>query len=393
VHSPRVGWIDALRGLWRAEPSVSDLEGQIAWQGTERRLGLGDYLSIPAVARGRQLITSIVSMLEPVAWRDGYPLPSSQQPRIVTRPQGGISRKEWLEQIAGSLVDHGNSYLWIPKDGRGSSGYPEIANVLPFDDVHVSWADGSKFHRRYQWAGRELHAPRDIVHIAIDRPAGELLGRSPIDTGAEALGRVLTAELFAAEWFETGSVPSVTLTYDQTLTETQARDAREKWIQNHRTRSPAVLSKGWGIKESQISPQTSQLLETRQAGVQEVARVLGIFPAELLLAVIDGSSLTYQNIADALMTFLRVTGQPVYLDAIEAGLSDLVPSTQAVRFSTAELERLGTAGRYASYEVGLRAGFVTPEQIDRWEGWDRSTPIAEQIPAQYAPTPAPGGVA
>jgi len=378
--------LDALRGWWRAEPSESDLEGRIAWEGTERRLGISDYLSIPAVARGRQLIASIVSMLEPVAWRDGYPIATADQPRVLIAPQSGISRKEWLEQITSSLVDHGNAYLWLPATGRGSSGYPDVANVLPFDDVNVQWTDGSRFERRYQWAGRELYAPRDLVHIAIDRPAGALLGRSPLETAGDALGRVLLADLFAAEWFETGAVPSVTLTYDQTLNESQADAAREKWMNNHRTRSPAVLSKGWGIKESQISPESTQLLQTRKWGVQEVARVLGIFPAELLLAEIEGSSLTYQNIAEARLTFLSITIQPVYLDAIEAALSMLVPGTQTVRFSTAELERLGTAQRYGTYEVGLRAGFLQAEQIDRWEGWDRSRPAP--IPPQYAPTPA-----
>ena len=377
--------LDALRGWWRAEPSESDLEGRVAWEGTERRLGISDYLSIPAVARGRQLITSIVSMLEPVAWRDGYPIATADQPRVLISPQRGISRKEWLEQIASSLVDHGNAYLWLPAPGRGASGYPDVAHVLPFDDVNVQWADGSMFDRSYRWAG-ELLAPSEIVHIAIDRPAGELLGRSPLETAGDALGRVLLADLFAAEWFETGAVPSVTLTYDQTLNESQADAAREKWMNNHRTRSPAVLSKGWGIKESQISPESTQLLQTRKWGVQEVARVLGIFPAELLLAEIEGSSLTYQNIAEARLTFLSITIQPVYLDAIEAALSMLVPGTQTVRFSTAELERLGTAQRYGTYQVGLRAGFLEAEQIDRWEGWDRSRPAP--IPPQYAPTPA-----
>lgn len=386
-----MGFIEALRGWWAARPSESDIEGRIAWEGTERRLGLNDYLALPAVARGRQLIASIVSMLEPVAWRDGYPMPTADQPAILTRPQPEITRKDWLGEIAASLIDHGNAYLWIPATGRGSSGWPDLAFVLPFEAVHVEWAGESTFQRRYRWAGRELYAPRDIVHIAIGRRAGELLGRSPIEDAGDALGRILLAELAAADWFDTGGVPTVTLKYDDKLTATEAENARNRWLENHRTRSPAVLSKGWDIKESTVSPESSQLLETRKAGALEVARVLGIFPAELLLAELSGSSLTYQNIADALMTFVRVTVQPVYLDAIEAGLSDLVPRTQTVRFNTAELERLGVAQRFTTWSTGLAAGFITPEQIDRWEGWDRSTPLADQVPPQYAPTPAAPG--
>jgi phage portal protein BeeE len=86
------------------------------------------------------------------------------------------------------------------------------------------------------------------------------------------------------------------------------------------------------------------------------------------------------------MTFARVTLQPVYLAPVEEALSDLLPGTQAVRFNTSELERLGTAARWDAYAAGIAAGFVTPAQVDRWEGWDRSAPIP--IPAPLAPTPA-----
>jgi len=381
-----MGLTDALRSLWPGpRPSESDLEGQISWEGTVRRLGTLDYLGIPAVARARQLIVSLVSMLEPVSWRGGYPL--EEQPAVLRRPSPELTRAEYLAGIAGSLVDHGNAYLWQPITGRDSAGRAEVSIVLPFDDVRVSWADGSKLARKYEWAGRELRPGRDILHVAIDRAPGELLGRSPLETSAEALGRVLLADLFAAEWFETGAVPSVTLKYEGTLTDAGSAEVKRKWIENHRDHSPAVLPKGWDLKESSVSPENTQLLETRKWGVQEVARALGIFPAELLLAEINGSSLTYQNVSEALMTFVRVTVQPVYLNPIEEALSDLVAGTQTVRFSTAELERLGTSARFTTYETGLRAGFLEPAQIDRWEGWDRTAP--PPLPPSLAPTPAP----
>ena len=93
-----------------------------------------------------------------------------------------------------------------------------------------------------------------------------------------------------------------------------------------------MVGAGWDVQEMSGNPESSQLLETRRNGVLEVARIFGIVPADLLLVELNGSSLTYQNIAGMLDTFMRVTGQPEYLAPIEAGLSDLVPSTQAVRF-------------------------------------------------------------
>ena len=369
---------------WLGRPSESDLGGQIQYAVDQRELGLGDYLAIPSVARARQLIVSLVAELEPVALRDGYPL--EEQPRVLLRPAPEITRQEWLGQLAGSLFDHGNAALWSPASSRNAAGWPELAIVLPWDDVAVRWADESRLARRVSWAGRELVPGRDVQLISIGRRPGELEGHSPLRSIEDALARILAAELYAGDWFENGAVPSITLKYDGTLTDTGAQGVKDKWIENHRDHSPAVLPKGWDLKETAGDPASSQLLETRAAGALEVARGLGIFPAELLLAELGGSSLTYQNVAEALLTFCRVTLQPVYLAPIEEALSDLVPGTQAVRINTSELERLGTAGRWSAYETGLRAGFLTTEQIDRWEGWNRAAPLP--IPAPMAPTPA-----
>jgi len=366
-------------------PAESDLGGQIQY-GVDQRLGLADYRSIPAVARARELIVSLSSMLEPVAWRNGYPLPSAEQPRVLVRPSPEITRGEYLAQLVGSLFDHGNAALWQPLTGRNAAGRAEVSIVLPFDEVHVSWTDDSRLSRVVDWQERRLVVGRDVLLISINRAPGELLGRSPLDLITASLDRILSAELYAGAWFENGAVPSVVLKFDGTLTDDASAAVKTRWIENHRDHSPAVLPKGWDLSQPGAAPETSQLLETRKWGALEVARGLGIFPPELLLAEVGGSSLTYQNIAEALMTFLRVTVQPLYLSPVEESLSDLLPGTQSARFSTAEVERLNTAARWTAYETGLRAGFLTTEQIDRWEGWQRDTP--PDIPAALAPTPA-----
>jgi len=377
---------DGLRRWIVGPPSESDLAGQITYA-IDQRLGAADYMAIPAVARARELIVSLSSMLEPVAWRNGYPLPSAEQPRVLVRPSPEITRGEYLAQLVGSLFDHGNAVLWQPISGRNAAGRPDVSIVLPFDDVSVQWADESRLARTVDWQNRRLIPGRDCLLVAINRPAGELLGRSPLDLIAASLDRVLAAELYAGAWFENGAVPSVVLKFDGTLDDTQSAAIKSKWIENHRDGSPAVLPRGWDVGGvGGASAVDSQLLETRKWGALEVARGLGIFPPELLLAEVGGSSLTYQNIAEALMTFLRVTVQPLYLSPIEETLSDLLPGTQSARFSTAEVERLNTAARWTAYETGLRAGFLTTEQIDRWEGWLRDTP--PDIPAALAPTPA-----
>jgi len=375
--------LEGLRRWWRGgAPSESDLGGQIQWA-VDRRLGRADYLSIPAVARARSFIVSLVAELEPVAWRDGLPLP--EQPRIVTRPQPGTSRDAFLGSIAGELFDHSNAFLWLPTSGRNAEGYPDTAVVLPFDDVFVEW-DDTRLFRRYRWHDRDLVPGRDLVHVELPgRRPGELLVPSKFDTAADALDRIIAAELYAGDWFDNGAVPSVTLKFAGTLTDPQSDAAKERWIANHRDHSPAILPQGWDIHETGGNPESSQLLETRRYGLQEVARVWGIVPAELLLAPADSSSLTYQNIAGMLDTFMRVTGQPEYLSPIEAALSDLVPSTQAVRFDLGELFRLAERERIEVSSAAIAAGIYTLPEVRRELGRpDTSDP---RVPPELAATP------
>jgi phage portal protein BeeE len=368
-------------------PSESDLGGQIQYA-VDRRLGVADYLSIPAVARARELIVSLASMLEPVAWRNGYPL--EVQPRVLVRPSPEITRQAYLAALFGSLFDHGTAVLWQPATGRNAEGRAEVSIVIPRDDAVIEWADDSHLTRRVRWAERELIVGRDCLLIDINRRAGDLHGTSPLMAIEPALARILAAELYAGAFFEAGAVPPITLKFDGTLTDADALAVQERWLANNHAHRPAVLPAKWDLVESGADPQAAQLLETRRQGALEVARGLGIFPAELLLVEVGGSSLTYQNVAQALMSLLKVTVQPLYLAPVEEVLSDLLPGTQSARFSTGEVERLDTAARWSAYETGLRAGFLELPQIDRWEGWQRDAP--PPIPPAFAPTPAPSEV-
>jgi hypothetical protein len=377
------GFAATWRRLWAPRPSESDLLGQISY-GASRALGLGDYQSIPAVSRARSLIVSLVAELELVAWRDG--LPMDEQPRIVTRPQPGSTRDAFLGSIAGDLFDHSSSFVWLPATGRNAAGFPDTAVVLPFDDVAVSW-DESGLFRRYRWGDRDLVPGRDLVHVELPgRRAGELLVPSKFDTNADALDRILAAELYAADWFSNGAVPSVTLKFAGPLNGKEALDAKTRWIENHRDHSPGVIGQGWDIAETGGNPESSQLLETRARGVLEVARIWGIVPAELLLAELGGSSLTYQNVEAMLDTFIRVTGQPEYLSPIEAAMSDLVPSTQSVRFDLGELSRLAEAERIHVESEAITAGIYTLPEVRRSHGLPpESTP---RTPPELAAVPA-----
>jgi HK97 family phage portal protein len=301
----------------------------------------------------------------------------------VTRPAPGITRYEWLAQIAGSLIDHGDAILWLPRTGRNAEGWPDVAVVLPPDEVHVEWAV-RPITRKYQWQERELLEGSDVLHIAIGRGPGELRGRSVLEQYADALNRILGTELYAADWFDTGAVPDTVLKFSGSMTDAEAETVKARWVSNHRDRAPAVLPAGWDLTATGADPSASQLLESRARGDVEVARMFGIVPAELLLVTVNGSSLTYQNVTGMLDTLIKVTLQPLYVSPIEEGLSDLLPRTQVIRFSYDELRRLAEPEAVNTYAAAIAAGIYDVPEVRAKLGQPASS--NPQIPPALRPT-------
>jgi HK97 family phage portal protein len=385
-----MGFIDWLLGpdeRARVQPPVSNVAELIHELLTERLEGfsVAEAMRMPAVARGVQLICSTGAMFTPLMYRDGAP--AAIQPRIVTRPSPFQTRYEYVYQTLLSLVQHGNAY-WLLGD-RDAEGYPRTSIVLDPDEVMVAW-DERRLQEQITWRNRRLVPGFDVMHIALGRAAGDVLGRSPIREGLPALSTIAAAEEYAASFFTSGGLPSTILRSSSALTADEAAALKAQWITANKgpARAPAVLSGGIDAEFPSTDPQKSQLQETRAYGATIVARMLGI-PAPLLHVETSGATITYGNAQAAFDEFIRGTLSPAYLHLIEAAWSDLVPSTSSVRFDTRELMRVDTVTRMGVYATALGAGILTTDEVRRLEGW----PVDIQMGTLYAPTPQPAGLA
>lgn len=382
-----MGFIDWLIGSderKRTAP-VSNV-AELIYEMLEERLGefsVTEAMRMPAVARGVQLICATGAAFTPLVYRDGVPQP--QQPRIVSRPSPFQTRYEFVYQTLYSLVADGNAY-WLLGD-RDPDGYARTAIVLDPSEVLVAW-DDRKLTEKITWRQRSLTVGFDVIHIALNRAPGDVLGRSPVRQGLPALSTIAAAEDYAASFFTSGGLPSTVLRSTTALTADEAAALKAQWINANKgpARAPAVLSGGIDAEFPSVDPQKSQLQETRAYGATVVARMLGI-PAPLLHVETSGATITYGNSAAAVDELVRSTLAPVYLSLIEAAWSDLVPSTSAVRFDTRELLRVDTVTRYNTYKTAIDAGFLGTDEVRRLEGW----PTDIEMGPLYMPTPAAAG--
>jgi len=348
---------------------------------------MADALRMPSVIRAVQLIAGTLAQMAPLAYRDEVLLDA--QPRILRRPSPFGSRYEFVYQTVHALLagdenaaKPGNA--WWMVTSRDTEELPTAVILLPASEVRVEW-DDKRFRPVTRWRG-ELVPERDLVHIALGRRPGGLLGRSPIEEGLDALAVGATAETFAASWFATSGIPSVVLKVPEKQTKEEADKLKRQWMDSHNTDvpTPAVLSGGMELDLPDIDPQRSQLQEARDYTNTVVSRLLGI-PAPMLHVSTSGATITYVGAAGAMEELVKTTVAPVYMPLLEAAFGELLPRTQSARFNARELLRVDIAARYGIYKDAVDMGVLGAEDVRSIEGWPRTGPVSGQ---SFAPQPA-----
>ncbi len=169
------------------------------------------------------------------------------------------------------------------------------------------------------------------------------------------------------------------------LSPAQASQYKNQW-HARQVHEVAVLGQGLDYKPVLLSPKDAQFIETRQFDNTAIARLFGI-PPHMFLAAVEGSSLTYSNMAQADLSFVRWTLSD-YTREIETALTAVLPSTQTARFNLDGVIRPDTLTRYTAHKLGIEAGWLLPNEVREIEGLKPIRGLDEK-PAPVAPAPAP----
>lgn len=362
MHSP---WLAVRRWFSRAAETVKNVR---LMPPRERYNSPDAVLGISAVFRAVQVLTTATEQLSLDAYRGGRPL--EVQPSLMRKPSTGITRSQWLAEAATSLALNGNLFL---RKTKGADGYSVIdLEILPPALVAV-YRHPKTNRLTYAYDGKE-YGTGDIEHVKFLAIPGRLRGLGPIDAAAIELRGHLDLRDYSAGWYQNNTQPPGVLSTDQVLTGDMAEQYKKRWVETD-DGGIRVIGQGLTYRPLMLTPEAAQFVEVRKMSVTDVGRLLGI-PASLMLAAIDGSSDTYSNVEQEWISFTRFTLM-AYLRPIEEALSDILPNGQTARFNLDALLRTDTKTRYEAYEIGLRAGFLTVDEV-------RST---ENLPALPATQP------
>jgi len=332
-----------------------------SWSGSD--VSATSAMQLLAVYGSVRLIAESISTLPVDVFRKVGDLKEEvAKPSWIANPTMDLDFTAWSTQVLTSLLLHGNAYINVVRfgDGRG------ISELIPLDPtvVRVRREQGRK---TFMVNGQRF--PGEILHIKGMMMPGAEVGCSPVEAARQSIGVGIATAKYGAEYFENeGNMPGVIELPRPAQPET-LRVMAESW-RRKRTKGgrglPGVLPDGAVWKATGVTNEQAQFLSTRKFTAGEIAGQMFLLdPTELGIGV-DGQTLTYQNLAQRNARKYEVTFQP-WIVRIESALSGLMAAPRYFKFNVNARLRGDLETRYASYAVGIGAGFLEANEARDWE--------------------------
>lgn len=270
----------------------------------------------------------------------------------------------FVEHQMMSLLHAGNGYAFKVRNPIGQ--VVGLREIFPDRVTAGIGPDGRKYFMVDR--SERVYTSREVFHVPGLAYEGRF-GLNPIHTFAEALGSVAAADDYSASWFGNSTHMGGLISVPQEMTTDEAARLRSEWDAFHsgllNAHKTGVLSKGATYSRITLSAADTQLLESRQYGVTEVARMLRIPPHKLY----DLTRATFSNIEHQAIEAVVDSVRP-WVVRIEAAVNsdpDLVLPGQYLEANLEGLLRGDSAARAAFYTAGVTGGWMSPGTAARRE--------------------------
>ena len=324
------------------------------------RVSRNEAMSVPSVARCRNLIAGVVADLPLNLYRKstgeelGNPVwvdqPSINQPRSVT-----------MAWTVDSLLMYGVAY-WEVTEVYAEDGRPSRFEWVP--NVKVTFETdlyGTKVTQYYvdavarpQWGVGSL-----VTFQAMDEGI--------LERGAETIRAAIDLRKAAVIAAATPMPSGVIRNNGADLDPKEVQGLLAAWKNARTNRSTAYLTSTLEYQPASFSPKDMMYDEAQQFLATEISRLCNI-PAYLLSAEAN-NSMTYANVLDERKQFYSYSLAP-YVNAIQARLSmdDITARGNAVRFDVdSSFLKTDAMERLLVIEKMLALGLITTEQAMEME--------------------------
>jgi len=263
----------------------------------------------------------------------------------------------------------GNSYAEIERDGVGRPVglWPLESNRMealrtPEGKLIYAYGDPEK--------GTIYFNPRDIFHLRNFHTKDGIIGQGVVSYGREVLGIQIAADNMAAGLFHNSGIPSGVIYHPGKLSDEAFKRLKDSWAEQQsgkKSGSTSILEEGSKYEPINVDANTLQFLQSRQFGVLEIARFLGIPPTKLF----DVTAATFSNVEQANLE--------VATDTLDTWATNLEMEADVKLLNNRYGGRYSDINLYAIFRGDMKArsgyfkdmmsvGAITPNQIRALEG-------------------------
>ena len=220
------------------------------------------------------------------------------------KPNSRYNHFNFMKLLIESVILKGNGYAYIVRD--------ENLNVTSLELIDADFVtpviqpDGSV---KYIVNGMSKAVDAiNMIHL-YQHCDNQMRGISTLKYADMALHGTYNAENHSSNFFKSGAGLMGVLKASAPLTNDQKKQVAESWkmsIANTAGGGVAILPQGLDFQSISISPEDSQLLESRKYNVVEIARFFNISPVKLF----DLTNVSYSTLEQTSLSYLQDTILP-----------------------------------------------------------------------------------
>lgn len=212
--------------------------------------------------------------------------------------------------------------------------------------------------------------PEDVFHVKNFHTKDAIVGQGVVAYGKEVLGINIATDDMAGGLFRNGGLPSGVVTHPGTMSDEAYRRLKDSWKEQQGSRNAggtAILEEGSKYEAINHTPDTLQFLQSRQFGVLEIARFLGLPPTKLF----DVVAAKYANVENSNLEVATDTLHSWSAMLCQEADIKLLNSRYGGRYTEIDLYEIfrgDMASRATYFKTMMSVGAMTPNEIRDREG-------------------------
>jgi HK97 family phage portal protein len=313
-----------------------------------------------------------------------------QHDLIHVCPDGERDAFRFFAAIMNHVLTRGNGYAEIERDP--ADGTPVALHLLHPVKTLLKRTEAGALYYELDGDDKKRLAPENVLHFA-GMGFNGLTGFSPIQVCRQTIGLAIAVEQFGASFFGSGAILKGLLKTAKKLGEMAVLNLRRTFGQQHQGSQNAhqvgILEEGMDWVNTQVTPEESQFLGTRQFQVVDIARIYSIPPHKIG----DYSQAHLANVEEANLDYI-VTTLHGWVCMIEAQLNSklltkLDRRQYEIGLDMSSMMRGNTGARTTWLQAMRNMGAIDTDEIRASEGLN---PVGEEkggklllVQGQYVP--------